>query len=101
MSSTGPGSSQTTAKAPQGDAGSPSGVGSASMTALPTAPIAIPGPLPRSEPIPIVPGFQATRSQSRPMASSAPGRFNLNQNEELDILGSSPPDKNKRKFFKW
>lgn len=93
MSSTGPSANENTAaKTSSSPKGAPS-----------TSAIAIPGTaaVPRSKPIAIIPGFQAARSQSRPMASSAPGRFTWEREDTNDILGTSPPDKGRPKNYKW
>lgn len=93
MSSTGPSATENTAaKASSSPNDAPS-----------TSAIAIPGTkaVPRSEPIAIIPSFQAARSQSRPMASSAPGRFTWEREDTTDILGTSPPDKGRPKIYKW
>lgn len=92
MSSTGPSANEkTTAKASFSPKEAPS-----------TSAIAIPGTteVPRSQPIPIVMSFKAVRSETKPMASSAPGRFNWERGD-IDILGSSPPDKGRAKKNNW
>ncbi len=101
MSSTGPSATDNTTaeNATAEDSSSPNDALSTSAIAIPASTaIAIPAStaVPRSAPIPILPGYDA----SRPMASSAPGRFTWERGD-IDILGTSPPDKGRPKFYKW